>query len=154
MMRMVTTMSRLTYDVYLAGAMHKRLGRDVLAERENAKTICKQLGLRYYDPAEDELIKPHEIIDAKPTIKRMKWYVKKDFKNIDRCRTVVVLTGDHSSSGTMWEMARMYFIHKRPIILVAPRMYDRQFVNFTTILATKICATQKQALVYLKRRLK
>jgi len=144
----------LKYDCYLAGAMHKRLGRDVLAERENAKVICKQLGLKYYDPAEDELIKPHLVIDAKPDMRRMKWYVAKDFKNLDKCKSVVVLTGDSSSSGTAWEMARMYFKHKRPIILVAPRMYDRQLTNFTTILATKICATQKQALAYLKRRLK
>jgi nucleoside 2-deoxyribosyltransferase len=147
-------MTNLKYDCYLAGAMHKRPGRDVLTERENAKTICKQLGLKYYDPAEDELIKPHLVIDAKPNIKRMKWYVSKDFKHLDSCRSIVVLTGDSSSSGTAWEMARMYFKHKRPIILIAPRMVDRQLTNFTTVLATKICATQKQAFIYLKRRLK
>lgn len=144
----------LKWDCYLAGAMHKRLGRDVLAERENAKVICRQFDLTYYDPAQDEMIKPHLVIDAKPNIKRMRSYVKKDFKNLDRCRAVIVLTGDTSSSGTAWEMARMYFKHRRPIILVAPRMYDRQLTNFTTVLATKICATQRQALSYLKRRLK
>lgn len=147
-------MKNLRYDCYLAGAMHKRLGRDVLAERENAKIICKELGLKYYDPAEDELIKPHLVIDAKPDIKRMKWYVQKDFKNLDKCKSVVVLTGDSSSSGTAWEMARMYFKHKRPIILVAPRMFDKQLTNFTTILATKVCATQLQALRWLKKRVK
>jgi nucleoside 2-deoxyribosyltransferase len=147
-------MKKLKWDCYLAGAMHKRLGRDVLTERENAKTICKQLGLKYYDPAEDELIKPHMIIDSKPNIRRMRWYVAKDFKNIDKCKTIVVLTGDSSSSGTAWEMARMYFKHRRPVILVAPRMFDHQLTNFTTVLATKICATQFQALRYLKRSLK
>lgn len=134
--------------------MHKRLGRDVLAERENAKIICKQLGLKYYDPAEDELIKPHLVIDSKPNIRRMRWYVAKDFKNLDKCRAIVVLTGDNASAGSNWEMARMYFKLKRPIILVAPRMFDGQLTNFTTVLATKICATQKQALSFLKRRLK
>lgn len=142
------------YDCYIAGAMHGRLGRDVLTERENAKTICKELGLKYYDPAEDELIKPHLVIDAKPNMKRMRWYVQKDFKNLDKCRAIVVLTGDRSSSGTAWEAARMYFKHKRPLILVAPRMYDRQLVNFSTVLATKICATQLSAFRYLKRGLK
>lgn len=134
--------------------MHKRLGRDVLTERENAKAICKQLELKYYDPAEDELIKPHLVIDAKPNLKQMKWYVAKDFKHLDRCRAIVVLTGDSASAGSNWEMARMYFRHKRPVILVAPRMYDKQLTNFSTVLATKICATQKQAFYYLKRRLK
>jgi hypothetical protein len=145
---------KLKFDVYLAGAMHKRLGKDVLAERENAKTICRQLGLKYYDPAEDELIKPHAIIDAKPNMRRMKWFVKKDFKHLDQCKAIVVLTGDSASAGSNWEMARMYFKHRRPIILIAPRMFDRQLTNFSTVLATKICATQKQAFVYLKRRIK
>jgi nucleoside 2-deoxyribosyltransferase len=134
--------------------MHKRLGRDVLAERENAKVICRQLGLTYYDPAEsDFLIRPNTIIDVKPGIKQMKWYVAKDFKNLDKCKAIVVLTGDSSSSGTAWEMARMYFKHRRPIVLVAPRMFDRQLTNFSTVLATKICATQLQAFRYLKRNI-
>lgn len=142
------------FDVYLAGAMHKRLGRDVLAERENAKAICKQLDLKYYDPAEDELIKPHLVIDAKPDIRRMRWYVAKDFRNLDKCKAIVILTGDNASSGSLWEAARMYFKWKRPIVLVAPRMFDRQLTNFSTVLATKICATQLQALRYIQRRIK
>lgn len=145
---------KLIYDAYLAGAMHGRLGRDVLTERENARNICKQLGLKPYDPSEDEFVKPHQIIDVKPNTKRMKRFVKKDFHNLDRCKAIVVLTGDRSSAGTAWEMARMHYKHRRPIVLVAPRMYDRCLVNFTTILATKICATQLQALRWLKRRLK
>lgn len=145
---------KLAYDVYLAGAMHGRLGRDVLTERENARSICRQLGLRYYCPAEDEAVKPHAIIDKKPSLKRMKWYVKKDFKHLDQCRTILILTGDSSSAGTMWEATRMYFKWRRPIVLVAPRMFDRQLVNFTTVLATKICATQLSALRYIKGRLK
>jgi nucleoside 2-deoxyribosyltransferase len=145
---------KLKFDCYLAGAMHGRLGRDVLNERENARVICKRLGLKAYDPSEDEHVKPHQIIDAKPNLKLMKWFVHKDFKNLDRCRAIVVLTGDKSSSGTAWEMARMYFKHRRPVILVAPRMYDKTLVNFSTILATKIFATQLSALRWLKRRLK
>lgn len=144
---------KLKYDCYLAGGMHGRLGRDVLTERENARSICKQLGLKPYDPSEDELVKPHLIVDAKPNIRRMKWFVKKDFRNLDKCRSIVVLTGDKSSAGTAWEMARMYFKWKRPIVLVAPRMADGQLVNFSTVLATKICSTQGKALKWLKRRL-
>lgn len=144
-------MSKLKYDAYLAGAMHGRLGRDVLAEREKAKTICKQLGLSYYDPAGDENVKPHLIIDAKPSMNKMREFVKKDFKHLDNCKAIVVLTGDKASSGSMWEAARMYFKWKRPVILVAPRMHDRQLVNFSTVLATKICATQLQAFRYIRR---
>lgn len=145
---------KLLYDAYVAGAMHGRLGKDVLAERETARNIGKQLGLKLYDPAEDELVKPHVIIDSKPNMKLMKWFVKKDFYNLDRCRAVVVLTGDRSSSGTAWEVARMYFKWGRPIILVAPKMYDKQLINFSSVLATKICATQLQAFKWLAKSLK
>lgn len=144
---------KLIYDVYLAGAMHCRLGKDVLAERASAKLICGQLGLTYYDPSEDESIDPLGTIDAKPNIKRMRRYVAKDFRNLDKCKSIVVLTGDKASAGSLWEMARMYFKHGRPLVLVAPRMYDHQLTNFTTVLATKICATQEQALRYIKRRI-
>ncbi len=147
-------MNKLVYDCYLAGGMHGRLGRDVLTERENARSICKQLGLKPYDPSEDELIKAHQIIDAKPNLRRMKWFVQKDFRNLDRCKAIVVLTGDKSSAGTAWEAARMYFVWKRPIVLVAPRMYDRQLTNFSTVLATKVCATQAQALRWVKRNVR
>jgi len=141
---------KLKFDTYLAGGMHGRLGRDVLTEREQARAICKELGLKPYDPALDEIIPTDKIIDAKPNLRRMRWFVTKDFKNLDQCKCIVVLTGDKSSSGTAWEMARMYFKWKRPIVLVAPKMYDRRLVNFTTILATKICATQLQALRWVK----
>lgn len=145
---------KFRFDVYLAGAMHGRLGRDVLNEREAARSICKDLGIRAYDPAEDEVIHSSQVIDAKPNLRRMRWFVNKDFRNLDQCRAIMVLTGDRSSSGTAWEMARMYFKYKRPIILVAPKMYDRELVNFTTILATRVCPTQLQAFRVLKRLLK
>src|SRR4029077_2996417 len=119
--------------------MHNRLGRDVLAEREGARSICKDLRLECYDPAADEVIHASRIIDASPNMRRMRHFVKKDFRHLDQCKAIVVLTGDKSSSGTAWEMARMYFKWRRPIVLVAPRMYDKRLANFTTVLATKIC---------------
>lgn len=141
---------KLKFDTYLAGSMHGRLGRDVLNEREQARAICKELGLKPYDPAEDEVIQPSQIIDLKPNLRRMRWFVKKDFKNLDKCKSITILTGDKSSSGTAWEMARMYFKWGRPIVLVAPKMYDRRLCNFSTILATKIVATQLQALKWVR----
>lgn len=144
-------MKKLKFDTYLAGSMHGRLGRDVLNEREQARAICKELGIKCYDPAEDEVIHASQIIDAKPNPRRMRWFVRKDFKNLDKCKSITVLTGDKSSSGTAWEMARMFFKWRRPVILVAPKMYDKRLVNFTTILATKICATQLQALKWVRK---
>lgn len=144
----------LRYDVYLAGAMHMRLGKDVLSERANAKAICKSLRLTYYDPAEDEVIRPNEVIDSKPNLRVMKWYVKKDDRHIDQCRVLLILTGDSASSGTLWEAGRMFYKNHRPIVAVAPRMCDKLLANFTTIKATKLRRSQKQALVWIQSYLK
>lgn len=145
---------KLKYDVYLAGQMHGRLGKDVLAERLAAKNLCKRLELTYYDPAEDEIVPPDEIIDTVPNRNLMRWYVQKDDRHIDQCRTLVILTGDKSSSGTLWEAGRMFYKNRRPIVAVAPLMYDGLLANFTTIKADKLCRTQEQALRWIKRSLK
>lgn len=144
---------RTSWDVYIAGSMMGRLGRDVMNERAHARKLCEQLGLSYYDPSLDEAITPDEVMDTDPSMRRMRWFVEKDFRHLDRCRALIDLNGDRSSSGKGWECARMVFKHKRPIVLVAPRMCDRSLVNFSTILATKVCATQGEAFRWLKYRL-
>lgn len=144
----------IRYDVYLAGQMHGRLGKDVLAERLAAKIVCKRLGLTYYDPAEDEVVPPNEIIDTVPNRRLMRWYVDKDDKHIDQCRSLIILTGDKSSSGTLWEAGRMYYKNHRPIVAVAPLMCDGLLANFTTIKASKLCRTHTQAFLWLRRQLR
>lgn len=143
----------IKYDVYLAGAMHMRLGKEVLAERAEAKHICRDLGLTYYDPAEDEHIEPEELIDAKPSRRRMSWYVRKDDAHVDQCRALLILTGDGASSGTLWEAGRMFYRNHRPIVAVAPRMCDRFLANFTTIKASKLVRSQRKGLEWLDRHL-
>lgn len=145
---------KFKYDVYCAGSMHGRLGQDVINERSQVAALCKTYGLSYYDPASDEDIKGNRIIDKTPSRKRMHHYVTKDDLNLDKCRTLLVLTGDKSSAGTGWEMGRMFYRNHRPIVVVAPRMFDGSLTNFTTIKATKIVATQKQAVSWIRRKLK
>lgn len=144
---------KLIFDVYLSLAMHGRLGSDVLTQGENAVAICKKLGLTYYAPWSDEIIKPNIIIDKKPNRKLMTSYVKKDDRHVDQCRTLLILTGDAASSGTLWEAGRMVYRNHRPIVAVAPRMCDGLLANFTTIKAAKLARSQKQALLWIKRRL-
>lgn len=145
---------RLAYDVYLSLAMHGRLGSDVLTQGENAIAICKKLGLTYYAPWSDENIRPNVIIDKKPNLKLMADYVRKDDKHVDQCRVLLILTGDIASSGTLWEASRMVYKNRRPIVAVAPCMCDGLLANFTTIKAAKLARSQKQALLWIKRRLK
>jgi hypothetical protein len=131
--------------------MHGRLGKEVLEERNRAKLACKLQGVTYYDPAEDENIAPNKIIDLKPNLRRMKWFVSKDDYHVDRCKTLLVLTGDKSSSGTGWEMGRMFYHCRRPIFIVAPKMYHHLLTNFTTIKAAKIFEDVETAVKWVKR---
>lgn len=137
------------YAVYLAGAMHGRTVKEVLQERQTAVALCEMYGLSVYNPAGDEGLEdltPNSKIDIKPNLTRMEWYVEKDDSHLDQCRTLLVLTGDISSSGTAWEMARMYYKHNRKIILVAPKMAKQKLVNFTTVKADFIRPTQEEAI--------
>lgn len=139
----------INYDIYIGGAMHGRMGRAVLAERQAAHKWCEYYHLSYYDPAQDEDIHPDKIIDSRPNITCMQWYVDKDDAKLDQCRYLLVLTGDISSAGTGWEMGRMYYRNQCPIILVAPRMKSKELTNFTTIKATYITRTVDMAVKYI-----
>lgn len=142
-------MTKLTYDVYIAGAMHGRTVGEVLDERASAKALCEVYGLTYYDPAADEgldqLSRSH-VIDLTPDLERMEFYVQKDDSHVDLCRMMLVLTGDISTSGTAWEMGRMHYRNRRSIVIVAPKMFKRKLVNFTTVKADWIRPTQEEAI--------
>ena len=137
------------WDVYLAGARHSRPVGEVVAERERARMFCDMYDVSYYDPSLDEGLEhlSHDtIIDAKPDLALMQHYVHKDESHLEECKALLVLTGDRSSSGTAWEMAKAYYDLNIPIFLVAPKMSRMELVNFTTIKADFICATQEEAI--------
>jgi len=131
-------MKNLKYDLYLSLGMHGRLGRDVIEQMEEAKKFCKMYNVSYYSPCDDEIINPDRIIDAKPNRRRMRGFVRKDDRNVDLSCTLLLLTGDKNSSGTLWEAGRMRYLNRRHVLLVAPKMYRNQLVNFSTIKALKI----------------
>lgn len=142
-------MNNLRWDVYISLAMHSRTVKEVLEQTASAKALLEMHGLTYYCPTDDEgleKLKPEDIIDIKPDLELMEHYVKKDDSNLDRCRMLLVLTGDKASSGVLWECARMFYLNRRPIVLVAPKMFNRKLVNFTTVKADWIRPTQEQAI--------
>jgi len=143
-----------TLDVYISLSMHGRIGKEVLDQAEYAKELLKKAGLTFYSPPDDENVNPHKIIDRRPSRKMMRGFVAKDDAAVDRCRVLLNLTGDKSSSGVAWEMGRMFYRNHRPIIVVAPRMYEGHLVNFTTIKAAKICVTTAQAIRYIRKELR
>jgi nucleoside 2-deoxyribosyltransferase len=144
-------MRKLQFDLYLSLGMHGRLGRDVIEQVEEAKKYCKMYDVSYYSPCDDEIIKPNEIIDARPNLRRMRWFVEKDDGHVDVCRALLILTGDKSSSGTLWEAARMYYKNHRPVFLVAPKMYHHLLANFSTIKAHKIFSNTESAIKWLAK---
>lgn len=137
------------YDVYLSLGMHHRTVGEVLAQVNAAKRLCDFYDLTYYAPTDDEGLEGlplDHIIDGKPEIERMEWYVEKDDAKVDVSRSLLVLTGDVASSGTIWEQGRAFYYAHIPIFLVAPKMSRLELVNFTTIKADFICATQEEAI--------
>ena len=143
---------RPKFDLYLSLGMHGRLGRDVIEQMEEAKKFCKMYNVTYYSPCDDEIIDPRHIIDAKPNRRRMRWFVQKDDANVDLCRNLLILTGDKSSSGTLWEAGRMHYFQRRHVLLVAPKMYHKQLANFSTIKARKIFADVESAIKWYSRK--
>jgi len=128
--------------------MHTRPVGEVVAEREKARDYCDLYEVTYYDPSLDEGLErlaPEALIDAKPNIELMQHYIRKDEENLEKCRAILVLTGDRSSSGVGWELAKAYYDLNIPIFLVAPKMAKGELVNFTTIKADFICETQEEA---------
>jgi nucleoside 2-deoxyribosyltransferase len=145
---------KLRFDTYLSLGMHGRLGREVIEQVEEAKKFCKMYNVTYYSPCDDEIIKPNVIIDSKPNMRRMRWFVDKDDRYIDICRSILILTGDKNSSGTIWEAGRMYYKNNRPVFLVAPKMYHRLLANFSTVKASKIFRDAESAVKWLSKNLK
>jgi nucleoside 2-deoxyribosyltransferase len=131
--------------------MHGRLGRDVIEQVEEAKKFCKMYGASYYSPCDDEKIEPNKIIDDRPNLRRMRWFVEKDDSHVDRCWTLLILTGDKNSSGTLWEAGRMYYHNRRPVFLVAPKMYHGLLANFSTVKAARIFTDSESAIKWLAK---
>lgn len=129
--------------------MHSRPVGEVVAEREKARKLCDFYDLTYYDPSRDEGLDELDgasLIDAKPNLELMQHYVYKDESNLENCKAILVLTGDKSSSGTAWEMAKAYYDLRIPIFIVAPKMSRGELVNFTTIKADFVCGSQEEAI--------
>jgi nucleoside 2-deoxyribosyltransferase len=150
-------MKKFRYDLYLSLGMHGRLGRDVIVQTEEAKKFCKLYNVSYYSPCDDEAVDPRKIIDAKPNLRRMRWFVDKDDAHVDVCRNLLLLTGDKSSSGTLWEAGRMHYLNRRWVLLIAPKMYHKQLANFSTVKALKLFADVESAVKWYaknKRKLK
>src|SRR5450755_3519108 len=126
------------YDVYIAGAMtHRKIG-SVLLERAETKALLSAYGLTYYDPAENEGLEKHEdmndIISNAFDRPRMEAFVKKDLQAVSQSRSVLNISGDLQSDGTLWEMAFAVFHRFIPVHLVAPQRVSQAKMSFTNIL--------------------
>lgn len=139
--------TKFLWDVYLAGGITGRKQKAIMQERFRARMNCVRFGLSYYDPAQREVLGVKKKVDTRPSHNSISKYVKRDNWAVDRCRSLVNLTGDIPTIGGGWEMARMLFINKRPTIAVGRKP------SFTSVIL-KTFSSQKQAFKYLKKELK
>jgi len=147
-------MRKLRFDLYLSLSMHGRLGREVIEQAEEAKKFCRMYSVTFYSPCDDEVINPRRVIDTVPNRRRMRWFVAKDDAKIDVCLALLLLTADKSSSGTLWEAGRMRYLHRRHVLLVAPKMHCHQLANFSTIKGTRIFSDVESAVKWVAKNRK
>lgn len=135
--------------VYLAGAMGGRMGDEVLRERFVATSLLEEADIEVYDPAANENVDPHKIIDLKLDYLTMKSYVAKDEYAIRCSDVLLVLTGDKSSEGTAWEMGLAHFALGIPVIVVSPKRAAGELMGFTNIKADAIFRTIEEAVSFI-----
>lgn len=135
--------------VYLAGAMGGRMGWDVLKERKEAVDLCRSFDLNPYDPAAGENVDPTRLVDLKLDYLTMKAYVAKDEYAVRNSDVLLVLTGDRTSSGTMWEMGLAHFECGIPVVIVSPKRVAGELMDFTNVKADAVFATTAEAVEWI-----
>lgn len=139
--------------VYLSGKMGGLSVREIVEKRLEAQTICVDLGLEYFDPAEREGLYDMDhskTIDLGVSVNTMTDFVREDEKGLASCSVCLVLTGDTPSDGAWWEMAKAYYELKIPVVMVAPKRKRREIVGFSNIKVPHIFSTIEGALVFIK----
>lgn len=139
--------------VYLSGKMGGLVVGEIVDKRLEARRICEQLGLEFFDPAEREGLydMPREqLIDMGVDRATMEDFVYQDEKGLTGCTSILVLTGDTPSDGAWWEMGKAYFELKIPVVMVAPKRDRQEIMGFSNIKVRHIFATTEGALVFVR----
>lgn len=123
--------------IYLAGKMGGRMGRDVLLERDLAKTACRRYGVDFIDPADGENVDPDKVVDLAMDERTMRGFVSKDEYAIRHCDALLILTGDTPSEGTGLEYGLALSLNM-PVVLVAPKRLRGELMGFWNIKASAI----------------
>lgn len=134
--------------IYLAGKMGGRMGRDVLLERDLAKTACRRYGVEFIDPADGENIQPDKVVDLAMDERTMRGFVSKDEYAIRHCDALLILTGDTPSEGTGLEYGLALEL-RMPVILVAPKRVRGELMGFWNIKASAIANTVEEAIQFI-----
>lgn len=125
------------------------MGEEVLRERFVATQLLEEAEIEVYDPAANENVDPHKLVDLKMSYLQMKAFVAKDEFAIRNSHALLVLTGDRSSEGTAWEMGLAHFEVGIPVILVAPKRAAGDLMGFSNIKADAIFATIEEAVEFI-----
>lgn len=139
--------------VYLSGKMGGLPVGEIVTTRLEARRLCDQMGLEYFDPAEKEGLydmPTDKVIDMGVDRRTMETFVHDDEAGLDGCTAILVMTGDTPSDGAWWEMCKAHYQLKIPVIMVAPKRDREQIMGFSNIKVRHIFSTLEGALVFIK----
>lgn len=139
--------------VYLSGKMGGLPVGEIVTTRLEARRLCDQMGLEYFDPAEKEGLyemPKDKVIDMGVSRKTMETFVHDDEAGLDDCSVILVMTGDTPSDGAWWEMCKAHYDLRIPVIMVAPKREKELVMGFSNIKADGIFSTLEGALVYIR----
>lgn len=134
--------------IYLAGKMGGRMGRDVLLERDLAKSACRRYGVDFIDPAEGEDIQSDKVVDLAMDERTMRGFVSKDEYAIRHCDALLILTGDTPSEGTGLEYGLALSLNM-PVIVVSPKRVRGELMGFWNIKASALFETAEDAIQFI-----
>ena len=108
--------------VYLAGTMEGRSYEECVTERNVAKMLLNQRGIRVLDPLRGKEYLAGKIInrDEKPNGVYIGEIIARDKYDLERSDLLLILTGDVPSDGTWLEYGYAKYMLDIPVVLIAP----------------------------------
>ncbi len=149
------TSKRTSFRVYLSGSMANRVAEQVQAEREFAVKLFAKHDIYAADPGAAEKKLWGKSKNAKISIKTppriMRAFIKQDVWMIRHCDAILVMTGDHPSDGTWWEMGYAKQINI-PIIMIAPKRVAGEIIGWSNFLVDDLVPDLSSAIRVIKRK--
>lgn len=138
--------------IYLGGKMDGRKLAECAKERNDAKALLEKNGFAFIDTLEIEGCKSLTI-DCTRAGFEINEIIDRDKHYLQMADALLILTGDIPTTGTWLEFGYMKYKLEKPIVVIAPKLRkkaDKGYQNWTTGEASKVVASLKEAVEWLK----